>query len=303
MKEVPEWLSKGMPRPTKRKAVISFKFYEKDSPLMPSGLMGPVLLRKITADVERPSVEEELLIPHNRKPIYGVLSTPDNDRARHPVVIVAHGFNGSYHFGRNYFRMLNELGYMCYTFDFPCGGLRSRTDNNTVNMSLVDEQKALERIVRYFQKRPDVDKRNIVLVGGSQGGLIAALTAARMKKDIKKLILEFPALSIPDNWNSRYAQTSDIPDTTHIWKVPVGKRFFMELRDMDPFQSIGDYKRPVLLVHGDADNIVPVEYSRRAVQLYEDAQLYEIPKAGHGFKGKDFKYELELMKRFLTEEP
>lgn len=303
MKEVPEWLSKGMPRPTKRKAVISFKFYEKDSPLMPSGLMGPVLLRKITADVERPSVEEELLIPHNRKPIYGVLSTPDNDRARHPVVIVAHGFNGSYHFGRNYFRMLNGLGYMCYTFDFPCGGLRSRTDSNTVNMSLVDEQKALERIVRYFQKRPDVDKRNIVLVGGSQGGLIAALTAARMKKDIKKLILEFPAFCIPDNWNSRYVQTSDIPDTTHIWKVPVGKRFFMELRDMDPFQSIGDYKRPVLLIHGDADNIVPVEYSRRAVQLYEDAQLYEIPKAGHGFKGKDFKYELELMKRFLTEEP
>lgn len=47
MKRVPEWLSKGQPRPSKnRKAVISFKFYEKDAPLLPSGLLGPVVIRQ-----------------------------------------------------------------------------------------------------------------------------------------------------------------------------------------------------------------------------------------------------------------
>ena len=47
MKSVPEWLTKGQPRPSKnRKAVISFKFYEKDAPLLPSGLLGPVVIRK-----------------------------------------------------------------------------------------------------------------------------------------------------------------------------------------------------------------------------------------------------------------
>lgn len=45
MKSVPEWLSKGLQRPSKnRKAVISFKFYEKDAPLLTSGLLGPVKL-------------------------------------------------------------------------------------------------------------------------------------------------------------------------------------------------------------------------------------------------------------------
>ena len=45
MKRVPEWLSKGEPRPSKnRKTVISFKFYEKDAPLLPSGLLGPVVI-------------------------------------------------------------------------------------------------------------------------------------------------------------------------------------------------------------------------------------------------------------------
>ena len=151
MKEVPEWLSQGQPRPSKRKAVVSFKFFEKDTPLLRSGLIGPVVLKKTAVLAQQPSVENELWIKYGKHPIYGVLSTPVNGQKKHPIVIVAHGFNGSHHFGRSYFKMLNEMGYMCYTFDFPCGGTGSRTDNNTVNMSVIDEQKALETIVRYFK--------------------------------------------------------------------------------------------------------------------------------------------------------
>lgn len=170
MKEVPEWLSHGQPRPSKRKAVVSFKFFEKDTPLLRSGLIGPVVLKKTAVLAQQPSVENELWIKYGKHPIYGVLSTPVNGQKKHPIVIVAHGFNGSHHFGRSYFKMLNEMGYMCYTFDFPCGGTGSRTDNNTVNMSVIDEQKALETIVRYFKSHSDVDKKNIVLLGSSQGG-------------------------------------------------------------------------------------------------------------------------------------
>ena len=267
MKEVPEWLSQGQPRPSKRKAVVSFKFFEKDTPLLRSGLIGPVVLKKTAVLAQQPSVENELWIKYGKHPIYGVLSTPVNGQKKHPIVIVAHGFNGSHHFGRSYFKMLNEMGYMCYTFDFPCGGTGSRTDNNTVNMSVIDEQKALETIVRYFKSHSDVDKKNIVLLGSSQGGLIAALTAASLQKDISKLILKFPALCIPDNWNSRYPQVSDIPDTTKVWQVPIGRQFFTELRNMDPYQAVEAYRRPVLIIHGDADTVVPIDYSRRTVKL------------------------------------
>lgn len=45
MKEVPEWFSQGQPRPSKRKAIVSFKFFEKDTPLLRSGLIGPVVLK------------------------------------------------------------------------------------------------------------------------------------------------------------------------------------------------------------------------------------------------------------------
>ena len=301
MQRVPDWLRKGTPRPSsKRKAVISFKFFEKDAPLLRSGLLGPVTLIKQEAKLPKPSsVEKEFWIKCGERKIYGILSTPNDGKKKHPLVIVAHGFNGTYHHGRNYFKTLADLGYQCYTFDFPCGSLHSRSDNNTMEMSVLDEQRDLESIVRYFMGQADVDRKNIVLLGGSQGGLVAALTAANMSKNVCKLMLEFPAFCIPDNWNDRYAHKEDIPDTTRVWNVPIGRRFFEELRDLNVYSIIGDYRKPVLIVHGDSDPIVPIDYSRKAVHVYRGARLHEISGAGHGFKGKDIELYLSYLIDFL----
>jgi len=43
LKEVPAWLREGRPRPSAgRYTMTSWKFYTKDSPLLESGLLGPV---------------------------------------------------------------------------------------------------------------------------------------------------------------------------------------------------------------------------------------------------------------------
>ena len=45
---VPQWLAEGKPRPSQgRYTFVSFKFFNKDSPLLPSGLLGPVTLERI----------------------------------------------------------------------------------------------------------------------------------------------------------------------------------------------------------------------------------------------------------------
>ena len=42
---VPQWLTEGKPRPPSgRRTFVSFKFFTKDTPLLPSGLLGPVKL-------------------------------------------------------------------------------------------------------------------------------------------------------------------------------------------------------------------------------------------------------------------
>ena len=46
----PEWLLKNQPRPSQGRFTFStWKYFNKDSPLLPSGLLGPVTL-KVEAD-------------------------------------------------------------------------------------------------------------------------------------------------------------------------------------------------------------------------------------------------------------
>ena len=253
------------------------------------------------SDNEPFAKEDTLWIRNGEHHLFGVLSRPAYTEGKMPVAIIAHGFNGTHHFGRNYFDALNKLGYQVYTFDFACGSVNSRSDNNTMEMSILDEQSDLEAIVRYFKQQPDVDASRIVLIGESQGGLVSALTAASMPKDISRTILIFPALCIPDNWNTRYPNLSDIPDTTRLWNVPMGRRFFTEIRDMDVFKRIGKYKRPVLIVQGDKDPVVSMKDSERAVKIYKDARLHVISGAGHGFKPHEFAESIEQIVQFLNE--
>ena len=245
---------------------------------------------------------QELWIKNGTRNIYGQLSRPEKAQAKSPIAIIAHGFNGTHHAGLKYFDMLNSMGFLCYTFDFPCGSPQSKSDANTMEMSILDEQSDLEAIVRYFKSRPDVDASRIVLIGGSQGGLVSALTAANLPEEVSELVLIYPALCIPDNWRKSYPQVENIPDTTRLWNVPMGRRFFAEIHDMDAFELIGKYQKPVIIIQGDADRIVSLEDSRRAIKLYKDARLHVIPGAGHGFRPHEFKESLEQIKLFLNGE-
>lgn len=243
---------------------------------------------------------DTLVVNNGNRQLFGILSRPDtSSTAQLPIAIIAHGFNGDHQYGRNYFEPLAKAGYMCYTFDFPCGGVRSAIDNNTVNMSIVDEVSDMKAAVEYFAKRPDVDKDRITLVGESQGGLVAYLTAAEMPGRIDKLILAFAALGIPDNYNSRFRDESTIPDTTYIWRVPIGKRFFTELRDIHPSASMPSFSRPVLLLHGEKDPVVPLSSSVKASEMLPDATLRVIPGAGHGFKPAEFGLSMRHVTDFL----
>lgn len=242
---------------------------------------------------------ESLWIENGNRHIYGILSKPRYTGRKQPVAIIAHGFNGTHAVGYSYFKTLNDLGYQCYAFDFPCGSVYSRSDANTMNMSVLDEQSDVEAIVRYFRQQPDVDADHIVLIGESQGGFVSAMTAAHIPHQISKLVLVFPALCIPDNWNHRYPKVTDIPDTTRLWNVPLGRRFFMQLRNIDIFKACKRYPKPVLIVQGDADAVVSMKDTRRAVKLYKNARLHVIPGAGHGFRHEEQQQSLEQIKAFL----
>ena len=164
-------------------------------------------------------------------------------------------------------------------------------------MSILDEVNDVKTIVRLFRQQ---GHRHIVLIGESQGGLVSALAAAELKDMVSGLVLVYPALCIPDNWRQRYPRVEDIQDTTELWGVKMGRRFFEEIHDMRPLDLIGQYRGPVLIVQGDADRVVSMDDSRRARQLYRPGtRLHIIPGAGHGFNPHELRQEMEQLELFL----
>ena len=254
---------------------------------------------RTTADTDG-HTERELWIGDGPRRIYGIMATPKDAGARTPVAIIAHGFNGTHSFGRTYFSTLCRLGWSCYAFDFPCGSVKSRSDSNTMNMSMGDEADDLRAIVRHLRSLPTTDTTAIALIGESQGGLASALAAAALGDTVSRMVLIYPALCIPDNWNAAYKTEADIPDTTRVWGVPLGRRFFSEVRAIDVYATIGRYGGPVLIVHGDSDDVVPPDYSRRAEAAYPDARLHIIRGARHGFGGRAREEAHRLVAGFLS---
>ena len=50
LKDLPDWLIKGTPRPSKNRFTFAnWRFYPKDAPLQSSGLLGPVTVTYVQA--------------------------------------------------------------------------------------------------------------------------------------------------------------------------------------------------------------------------------------------------------------
>lgn len=254
----------------------------------------------ITTTASDSLTSEVVYIDNGDRRIYGVLTRSANTKGKRlPLAIIAHGFNATHAVGNAYYRTLCDMGYQCFAFDFPYGSLNSKSDNNTMRMSVLTEQSDLEAVVDYFRSSPMVDKKNIMLIGESQGGFVSSLVASDIPKKISRMVLIFPALCIPDNWNARYPDASQIPDTTWLWQVPLGRDFFREVRHIDAFKNMARYKKPVLIIQGDADHVVSVADSHRAASLYKDALLHIIPRAGHGFNAEQQAEAQRVLKEFL----
>lgn len=255
---------------------------------------------RIPAGTDYEYETRELYAQRDGHQIYGVIYIPQNTGEPMPAVIFSHGFGGTHAVGTQYAEALAKNGYVVYCFDFCGGGPGSRSDGSTLEMSLFTEQADLEAVISMMQRLDYVDNENLFLMGTSQGGAVSAVTGAAHPEEIRGMVLLYPAFVMVDNANALFSNVEEIPDTYYFMWMDVGRAYFEPLLDYDIYGAISDYDRDVLLIHGDADSIVPLSYSEKATETYPSASLKIISGGGHGFYGEHAQQATDYILEYLA---
>lgn len=138
--------------------------------------------------------------------------------------------------------------------------------------------------IAYLRSRADVDPARIVFLGESLGSAVAVEMATR--HTCAALILEAPFLSIPEMAKVSFPF------------LPIGS--LLQTR-YDTLSKIGQVGVPLLIAHGENDEIVPFRHGQRLFEAAsEPKELYVIKRARHNdlylIGGQAY---LETLDRFL----
>jgi len=201
-----------------------------------------------------------------------------------PLVVVIHGFTG--HIEEAHIvavsKAINDVGFATLRADMyghghSDGEFKKHTLYKwlTNALTVIDYARALDFAT------------DIYLCGHSQGGLLVMLAAAMEHDIVKGLIPLSPACMIPEiaRGGELLGERFDpdhIPDTLHGWDgLELDGNYARVAQTIHVEEAIDRYRGPVLIVHGDADEAVPVDYGIRAAERYANGRLVLIPGDDH----------------------
>jgi fermentation-respiration switch protein FrsA (DUF1100 family) len=214
----------------------------------------PEAVRTAPAAAGFAQAEEVLLEPDGGEKVIAWHVPP---RRNKPVVLYFHGNGGAVRLRVPRFQKIVAAGFGLVALSYRGYGGSSGMPTEA---GLIDDARAAYAFAaaRYPAER-------IVLWGESLGTGVAVALAA--EKPVGRVILESP-----------YTSAVDIA-SAHYWLLPV--RLLMK----DQFRSDLRIRRitaPVLILHGDADGIIPVEYGQRLFAMIAGKKkMVRFPRGGH----------------------
>ncbi len=233
----------------------------------------------------------------------GVLSIPD-DRTQ-PAVVLCHGFSTRKD-GRTYTgleEILNQKGISTFRFDFfGHGESGGRFEDITTSEAVDDVLNAL-----VFVENDGFIR--IGLFGSSFGGMASTLAASRSSMP-SLLALKSP---VTDYRNMALTQLSDAE--VEDWKEKgfieietindeirrLNFTFYEDAKKTHAYDAARTIQIPTLIVHGEADETVPVEQSRKAAELIPGCRLVTIPGCDHVYSNPaHFERLLKLISEFIV---
>lgn len=166
---------------------------------------------------------------------------------------------------------LREIGCRFFVFDYR--GYGNSDGEASEPATYTDAEAALG----YLRSRPEVDPSRIVFYGFSLGTGVATELAVR--KPCAGLILRAPYTSFRDLILERYPRL----------RTPLALAPWLPRTRYDSAAKISGIHTPLLVMHGDADETVPLAMGRRLYELANEPKTFvTFPGAAH----QDFPLEV-----------
>ncbi|MCL6532899.1 MAG: alpha/beta fold hydrolase [Armatimonadetes bacterium] len=216
-----------------------------------------------------------LILPKNR---------PENEKL--PCVILMHGLGGDKRMFQMMWGMLTQAGFALFAIDAQYHGERKPEDNSPffgmypyrTRDALIQTVIDLRRAIDYLETRKEIDPQRIGYIGASMGGILGAIFAgvdSRVQAPILlvaggdwKILMEKSTLSL---WRETSKTNPELV-----------KEALKVMDVVDPVRWVGRISpRPVLMINGDADHIVPVESNKALHEAAREPKTVVWYKGGH----------------------
>ena len=232
-------------------------------------------------------IRERVTIDGDHGKLQAVIQKPDLKPGQQcPMVVFCHGFGGTKE-GPLFELITDSLqkhGIASIRFDFNGHGeSEGKFEDMTVPNEINDAKKVIEyvRDLRYVSK--------IALVGHSQGGVVASMTAGELGSDISAVVLMAPAAVLRDDairgstFGKQY-NPLDPPEYVELWGPQrLGRNYIKTAFSLPIYETAANYHGPALIIHGNGDRIVPYTYGLRFHQQWKGSEYVLQEYFDHGF--------------------
>ena len=203
------------------------------------------------------------------------------------LIVLVHGMGSSWAEKSEIGHDLHALGHDVLLFD-----LRGHGQSDPSRLFMGRRERADLHAVMAWASRQGFTPDRVGWLGFSMGASTLLMEAAR-NPDIRVAVLDSPYGSLPELLNTQLPKHSHLPSFFNPGILTAAHLAFgVRTDDLVPIRSAARWgHRPLLVIHGEADSIVPVQQSRRLARVagpscraitlpgVEHVQAYEVDPA------------------------